>query len=219
MLATGSEFRTRAPGFSVNRGNAGHESHVSRRRKPLLLFGTKSTGIAAARSHATKNLGVSMLAGHDVRLPGISAPPHRENLKLRPGHHPMTPLHLPTDYIRILVRCATVEVRVGLHPWERHPERPSRLEVSVDLFVALPPGPTLGGGMVDYDRVRDFIRGLQSRPHTDLLETIVEEIVAFCFQDTRVLACRVEAVKPDIFNEAEGAGIEVFRTREGWSGG
>ena len=57
-----------------------------------------------------------------------------------------------------------------------------------------------------------------SAPHTDLLETIAEEIVANCLADERVAACRVSVMKLDIFNEAESAGIEVFRTRKRWAG-
>jgi dihydroneopterin aldolase len=72
------------------------------------------------------------------------------------------------------------------------------------------------GAFIDYDRVRDFLKTFPSLPHVDLLETIVEEIVAKCFEDDRVEACRVSVLKPDIFNEAEAAGIEVFRTRASW---
>lgn len=121
--------------------------------------------------------------------------------------------------MRVMLKDVTVEARVGLHPWERHPERPNRLRISVDLFVPLlQPGPTADAKIVNYDRIREFLRCLPSRPHTDLLETLVDEIVTCCFEDARVVACRVEVLKPDIFNDADGAGIEVFRTREGWSG-
>ena len=41
----------------------------------------------------------------------------------------------------------------------------------------------------------------------------LEELVALCFRDARVEACRVSIVKPDIFNEAGGAGVEVYRVR------
>jgi dihydroneopterin aldolase len=126
---------------------------------------------------------------------------------------------LSKDYLRVVLKDATVEAHVGLHPWEKHPERPTRLRISVDLFVPLQqPGPIADAKIVDYDRIRQFIRSLSSRPHTDLLETLVDEIVTCCFEDARVLACRVEVLKPDIFNEANGAGVEIFRTREGWSG-
>jgi dihydroneopterin aldolase len=35
-----------------------------------------------------------------------------------------------------------------------------------------------------------------------------------CFRNKRVSACRVSIMKPDIFNEAAGAGVEVYQMRE-----
>ena len=124
----------------------------------------------------------------------------------------------PRDHVRAVIFDTIVERRCGLHPWERHPERPNRLKVTVEMFAALPSGPMGAGAFIDYDRVRDFLKTFPSLPHTDLLETIVDEIVAKCFENERVEACRVVVLKPDIFNEAEAAGVEVFRTRASWEG-
>jgi 7,8-dihydroneopterin aldolase/epimerase/oxygenase len=120
------------------------------------------------------------------------------------------------DHVRAVIADAIVERRCGLHPWEKHAERPNRLKITVEMFARLPSGPMGAGAFIDYDRVRDFLKTFPSLPHVDLLETIVEEIVAKCFEDDRVEACRVSVLKPDIFNEAEAAGVEVFRTRASW---
>ena len=120
-----------------------------------------------------------------------------------------------SDYIRVVLRDVEVEAHVGLHPWERHPERPSRLFVSVEMFAHLVGVPATRGvkPMIDYDRVRNGLKGWASRPHTPLLETLAEEVVGLCFGDSAVEACRVTIVKPDIFNEAAGAGVEIYRVR------
>jgi dihydroneopterin aldolase len=120
------------------------------------------------------------------------------------------------DYLRIRLHNVVTECRCGLHPWEQHPERPTRLIVSIDLYVALGPGAVPENEIVDYDQVREFIRTFPSRPHTRLLETIANELTAVCFRAPAVQACRIALTKPDIFNEVEGAGIEVFRTRGSW---
>jgi len=113
------------------------------------------------------------------------------------------------DHVRVFLRDVVTEAQVGLHPWERHAERPTRLLVNVEMFAGrLPPGTFL-----DYDRVREAIRAWPARPHTPLLETLAEELVALCLEDARVTACRVCVAKPDIFNDATAAGVELFRTR------
>jgi dihydroneopterin aldolase len=86
------------------------------------------------------------------------------------------------------------------------------------MFACLPEGRMGDTAVVDYDRMRDFLKTFPSLPHTDFLETIADEIVAKCFENERVEACSVSVFKPDIFGEAQAAGIEVFRTRAGWEG-
>jgi dihydroneopterin aldolase len=115
------------------------------------------------------------------------------------------------SYTRVILRDVQTSAHVGLHPWERHPERPARLIVNVELFAH-----AQGAGVfIDYDPVRAAIGSFPLRPHTDLLETLVEELVAVCLANPRVEACRVSVVKPDIFNDAAAVGVEFFRVRGG----
>src|ERR1700680_2172436 len=102
-----------------------------------------------------------------------------------PMPHPPPLWDAASDYIRVLLRDVELEAHVGLHPWERHPERPSRLLVTVEMFTHLAPGQIAGGTkpIIDYDRVRNGLLGWPSRPHTPLLETLAEEVVSLCFAD------------------------------------
>ncbi len=115
------------------------------------------------------------------------------------------------SYTCTSLRDVHTEASVGLHPWERHPERPTRLIVNVDMFAhtdgAAP------GHYIDYDPIRAAIAAWPGRPHTELLETLLEELIAHCFDNPLVEACKVSVVKPDIFNEAAGAGVEAYRVR------
>ena len=120
------------------------------------------------------------------------------------------------DYMRVLLRDVEVEVPVGLHPWERHPERPSRLIVNVELFAHVPAGgraARVAKPAIDYDVIREALRKWPRRRHVPLLETLAEELIRLAFRNPRVEACRVSLVKPDIFNEAAGAGVELYRRR------
>jgi dihydroneopterin aldolase len=119
------------------------------------------------------------------------------------------------SHVRVVLRDVAVQASVGLHPWERHPERPSRLIVNVEMFAASdgPADAAGAGGIIDYDVVRNAIAAWSGRPHVDLLETLTEELVAVCFSLPAVQACRISVMKPDIFNEAAAVGVEVFRVR------
>jgi dihydroneopterin aldolase len=126
------------------------------------------------------------------------------------------PSILSGSYIKAVLRDVVTEARVGLHPWEQHPERPTRLVVNVDMFA-----PLLGtlsaesrASILDYDPIRSAIKEWPTRPHTPLLETLLQELIDLCFRNQRVGACRISIMKPDIFNEAAAAGVEVFKVRE-----
>lgn len=116
----------------------------------------------------------------------------------------------PEGYVCSRVMGMVVEVPVGIHPWERHPQRPNKLSVDVEMFV---PTAVASQGIVDYDPVRDLVRGWAGRGHVEFLESLAEELLARCFAEPRVAAARVRVTKLQIFAEAEGAGIEVFRRR------
>lgn len=120
----------------------------------------------------------------------------------------------PDDYICARLQRIEVEVQVGLHPWELHPEKPTRLWVDVELYALNPPRRPAGlYEVIDYDRMRNYVRAWERKAHTPLLETLAEELVEFGFEDERVDAVRVSLLKPDIFNETRGAGVELFRRR------
>lgn len=118
------------------------------------------------------------------------------------------------NYQRVLLKDLEVEAHVGLHPWEKHPERPTRLIVNIECFASLTnKQPHSSENILNYDLLRDHLKSWPTRPHTLLLETLVEELIAFAFRNQKVEACRVSIMKPDIFNECAGAGVEIYRLR------
>jgi 7,8-dihydroneopterin aldolase/epimerase/oxygenase len=129
-----------------------------------------------------------------------------------PGLHPLW--NAGEDYTRIVLRDVQVDVKCGLHPWEKHPERPNRLVINVEMFApALPKEGKNAASIINYDHIHDALKSWPARPHVPLLETLAEELISLCFQNTRVAACRVSILKPDIFKDAAGAGVEIYRRR------
>ena len=116
-----------------------------------------------------------------------------------------------------MLRDVETKANVGLHPWEQHAQRQlTRLIVNVEMIAPLT-RPLIcaetADTIMDYDPIRAALKTWPGRPHTSLLETLLHELVELCFRYPRVGACRVSIMKPDIFSEAAGAGVEVFQTR------
>lgn len=107
-----------------------------------------------------------------------------------------------------------VRAKVGVADFERHSGHFQRLLVSAELFRTCGKleAETLDQCM-DYNRLYEHIMTWETRPHTDLLETLAEDLIDFCFRDPKVDACRVTIVKPDIYHNASGAGICFSRRR------
>jgi dihydroneopterin aldolase len=127
---------------------------------------------------------------------------------------PMTFSH--QDHLIVRLKNVVVETRCGVHPWEQHPERPNKLSIDISLFAKLEHRRLASFGYIDYDHIRNFLKAFPGRPHTPLLETLLDEIVDKCFADDRVEACHVSITKLNIFNESE-PGVEVYRTRAMWT--
>ena len=119
------------------------------------------------------------------------------------------------SHLRVVLRDVVTEAHVGLHPWEQHPERPTRLIVNVEMFAPLEASlaDETRAGLIDYDLIRDALGLWPTRPHTNLLETLLDELVGLCFRLPRVAACRVSIVKPDIYNDTAAAGVEAYVLR------
>ncbi|MGE0828150.1 MAG: dihydroneopterin aldolase, partial [Hyphomonadaceae bacterium] len=99
-----------------------------------------------------------------------------------------------------------VEAQVGIHPWERYPEHPTRLLLDLTLTFDYAAYYEKHGGYVSYDGLRAFLGGLRAAPHTDKLETLAARILKRAFEEgaDRV---RLQILKPDIFHEMDGVGL------------
>jgi dihydroneopterin aldolase len=112
---------------------------------------------------------------------------------------------------RVFLRQFDVEVRIGIHDFER--ARPQRLLIDVDLFVPLSSSTSLRDDLaevVDYDFVRGLIRERIERGHINLQETLCDQLLAALLAHPSVVAARVATQKPDVYPDCAGVGVEVF---------
>jgi len=120
------------------------------------------------------------------------------------------------SYERVALEDLAVELQVGINQWERVPGRAQRLLVTVEMFRHRD---AFSGSSVadciDYDRVYSHIAAhwRPARAHVDLLEQLLEELVALCLEDARVEACRVAIRKPEVYEGRAVPLVEVYRFR------
>jgi 7,8-dihydroneopterin aldolase/epimerase/oxygenase len=116
-------------------------------------------------------------------------------------------------YTKILLQNVEVTASVGLAAWER--VRPQRLVVNLELYAA--PENYLREvtreSIIDYSPLYERIQSWSTRPHTELIETFVSELLTACFEFPQVLACKVSVAKPEVFDQAQGAGAEAYMQR------
>jgi dihydroneopterin aldolase len=56
----------------------------------------------------------------------------------------------------------------------------------------------------------------RNRKHIDLLETILAEVLNFCFRNDKVVAAEVRLTKPDVFSGFGTPAVSAAVSRESW---
>jgi len=113
--------------------------------------------------------------------------------------------------VSITLRGVALNVRIGEHAWEKG--EPQRLHLDITLEFAFADYDQRHGGYIDYDPLRDFLKELESRPHTERLETLARDILTACFALTPAMRAQLSVLKPDIFPEMQGVGLIYDVTR------
>jgi 7,8-dihydroneopterin aldolase/epimerase/oxygenase len=114
----------------------------------------------------------------------------------------------------VFVRDLELMASLGIYPHEK--EAPQRIIVNIDLSVFEGKGPEGDdiSSVVSYEIVVKKVEAIVEAGHTNLVETLAEQIAASCLKDRRVLAARVRIEKPDIIPNAKSVGVEIERARK-----
>lgn len=116
---------------------------------------------------------------------------------------------------RIFLREVVLDANIGIHAFERAGAQ--RLVINVDLFVPYAvstPKHDKIHEVIDYDFVRTTVRRRIAQGHINLQETLVDDIARSLLAHPGVHAVRVASEKPDVYEDVEAVGIEVFHFKE-----
>lgn len=118
------------------------------------------------------------------------------------------------DCRRIFLQELAVEASIGFHDFERL--APQRVLINVDIFVPIAASTSSRDAVedvIDYDFMRHRIVEIARSGHFNLQETLLDRIVAACFENPSVSAVRASTEKPHVYADCRTVGIEVFRIR------
>jgi dihydroneopterin aldolase len=119
------------------------------------------------------------------------------------------------DCRRIFLREVLLDANIGIHDFERMGAQ--RLVINVDVFVPLAvstPRHDRISEVLDYDFVRLTIRRRIEQGHINLQETLVDDIARALLAHPGVKAVRVASEKPDVYEDVEAVGVEVFHWKD-----
>jgi dihydroneopterin aldolase len=118
------------------------------------------------------------------------------------------------DYDCVALSGLVLHLHIGIRNWERQPDRRQRVQVDVACYRRPAPPPAAIEDCLDYSRLYRYLTtDWPARVHTDLLETLGHDLVAFAFQDARIEAARVRLAKLDVYLDSAVPMFEIVRTR------
>ncbi len=111
-------------------------------------------------------------------------------------------------FVRDLVQmCA-----IGIHDHER--QGPQRVRLNLDLAVYEGDVTTVADdiqNVVCYEEITTAVRAVCARGHTNLVETLAEDIASVCLTHGQVRSVRVRVEKLDVFEDVSSVGVEIER--------
>lgn len=121
----------------------------------------------------------------------------------------MVPDHLKVRQSRILLDSLEVMTDIGFHEFEVG--TPQRLLITVELWLEdlEPPADDDHLSAWNYDYLKTEVIRLARERRYNLQETLVHAIFQRVAAYRGVKALRVKSVKPDIYSDAKGVGVEI----------
>lgn len=124
--------------------------------------------------------------------------------------HGMVPQHLKVRQTRILLESLDVLTDIGFHDFEVGV--PQRLLITVELWLDHhdAPGDDDPAAAWNYDMLRSEVIRIAQDGRYNLQETLVHAIFERLAAARGVAALRIKSVKPDVYADAAGVGVEIM---------
>ena len=121
----------------------------------------------------------------------------------------MVPAHLKVRQSRILLDSLEVMADIGFHDFEIG--NPQRLHISVELWLDEYEAPPADDPVHawNYDYLKNEVVRIAQERRYNLQESLVHAIFERVAAYRGVKALRIKTVKPDVYPDAKGVGVEI----------
>ncbi len=119
------------------------------------------------------------------------------------------------DCRRLFLRNYEIYINIGVHDYEKRSEQ--RVFINIDLYIPLTlcmPVNDLLEEVVDYDFMRTSVANRISKGHIHLQETLCDDLTRDMLSHPKVRAVRISTMKPDVYPDCEGVGVEIFKIKD-----
>ena len=119
------------------------------------------------------------------------------------------------DCRRLFLRNFQIMSNIGVHEFEKRGEQ--RVLFNVELYVPLAdstPKQDQLHEVLDYDFIRNTIQQRVAQGHTQLQETLCDDIARNLLAHPKVRAVQVSTQKPDVYPDCDAVGVEVMYFKE-----
>ena len=112
----------------------------------------------------------------------------------------------------VFVRDLVVDIFIGIYDHEKDDKQRVRLNLDLAVFE----GDVTSvkddiQNVVCYEQISNEVRSVCDNGHTNLVETLAEEIASVCLANSQVRSVRVRVEKLDVFEDAASVGVEIER--------
>lgn len=112
----------------------------------------------------------------------------------------------------VFVRDLELDCFIGIYDHEK--AKSQRVRLNLDLAVFEGDVTTVADdieNVVCYEQITTAVRKVCTQGHTNLVETLAEEIASVCLLQTQVRSARVRVEKLEVFEDAFSVGVEIER--------
>lgn len=126
------------------------------------------------------------------------------------------PLHIANaahSVRHVFVRDLMVSACIGIYDHEKAGNQPVRINIDLTVREGDTDIADRFENVVCYEDVVKKTERIVGSGHTNLVETMAEEIATACLEDPRVFVARVRVEKLEAIANAASVGVEIERTR------